>query len=154
MRKQKVTISVIGSHDAAGKKARKAYQVGALIAELGATLVCGGLGGVMEQAAKGAQEHGGMTIGLLPGRDKKDANPYIDLALPTSIGYARNCFVASCADIVIALEGSHGTNCEICYGLVFKRPVIDFGGWGIKGMIKAHNMTQLRQKIQRLMNNL
>lgn len=98
-------------------------------------LLCGGLSGVMEEASKGAKKAGGMTIGLLPGREKRDANPYIDIALPTSIGYARNAMVACSADIIIALPGSHGTNSEICYGLVFGRPVIDLGNWNIKGMI-------------------
>jgi len=154
MRKQQITISVIGSHDAVGRAAQKAYHVGALVAELGAVLVCGGLGGVMEQAAKGAKEHGGTTIGLLPGKEKKDANPFIDIALPTSIGYARNCLVACSADIIIALEGSEGTNCEICYGLVFKRPVIDFGGWNLKGMVKARNLSQLKTKVQHLIKSL
>ena|SRR3989338_5248963 len=136
---KKVVISVIGSHDHSPDSDQIAYKVGKLVGQLGAVLVCGGLTGTMTAAAKGAKEAGGLTIGLLPGRDKKDANPYIDIALPTSIGYARNALVACSADIIVALPGSHGTNSEICYGICFDRPVIDLGGWNIKGMIKVKN---------------
>lgn len=151
---QKITISVIGGHDASPEAEDLAYQVGAMIARAGAVLVCGGLLGVMQAAARGAREHGGLTIGLLPGKDKADANPYIDIALPTSIGYARNAFVACSADIIIALPGSHGTNSEICYGLVFKRPVIDLGGWGLKGMLAARDVSEAAVQVRQLMDNI
>jgi len=151
MRNQKITISVVGSHDAKGEVAKLAYNVGALVAQQGAILVCGGLGGVMACCAKGAQEHGGTTIGILPGKEKSDANPFIDIALPTSMGFSRNCIVACSADIIIALPGSHGTNSEICYGLVFKRPVIDLGNWNIDGMIKVKTVSEAKIKIKQLM---
>ena len=114
MRSQKITISVIGRNKKNPKADKLAYNVGRLIAQMGAILVCGGLAGIMEAAAKGAREAGGLTIGLLPGKDKRDANPYIDIALPTTIGFARNAMVACSADIIVALPGSHGTNSEIC----------------------------------------
>ena len=150
MSNQKVTISVIGGHNPTPKAEKLAYQVGRVVAETGAVLVCGGLTGVMTAASKGAKEAGGLTIGLLPGKDKRDANPYIDIALPTSIGFARNAMVACSADIIVALPGSYGTNSEICYGLVYGRPVIDLGGWKIKGMIKAKNFKQAEQIIKKL----
>lgn len=108
----------------------------------------------MEAAAKGAKSAGGTTIGLLPGRDKRDANPYIDIALPTSIGFARNAMVACSADIIIALPGSHGTNSEICYGLVYGRPVIDLGNWKIKGMVKVKNLKDAEKKIRTLVKEI
>ncbi len=120
-----------------------------MIAELGCILVCGGLGGAMEAAAKGAKKAGGMTIGILPGKDKRDANSYIDIALPTSIGYARNTIVACSADIIVALPGSFGTNSEICYGLVYGRPVIDLGNWNIEGMIDVKNIAEAEEKIKK-----
>ena len=154
MRNQKITISVIGGHDINAKVEQLAHKIGNIVAKVGAILVCGGLNGVMLAASKGCKDGGGTTIGLLPGKDKKDANPYIDIALPTSIGYARNAMVACSADIIIALPGSHGTSCEISYGLVYKRPIIDLGGWNRKGMIKVRNLDQAEKKIKQLIKKL
>ena len=95
-----------------------------------------------------------MTIGLLPGKNKTDANAYIDIALPTTIGYARNAMVAASADIIVALPGSFGTNSEICYGLVYGRPVIDLGGWKMKGMVPARNVAEAREKIKEIIKKL
>ena len=150
MRIQKVTISVIGGHKCDYKVEQKAHKIGKIVANVNAILVCGGLSGVMEAASRGAKEAGGLTIGLLPGKDKKDANPFIDIALPTSIGFARNAMVACSADIIIALPGSHGTSSEISYGLVYKRPVIDMGGWKREGMIKVRNLNELEKFEQNL----
>lgn len=154
MRKQKITISVIGGSSISVKVEELAAKVGTMIAEFGCILVCGGLGGAMEAAAEGAKKAGGMTIGLLPGKDKDDANPHIDIALPTSIGYARNAIVACSADIVIALPGSYGTNSEICYALVYGRPVIDLGNWNIAGMIDAKNIEDAEEKIGKIIKKL
>ena len=153
-RKQKITISVIGGSSIGTRTEDLAEKVGAMIAELGCVLVCGGLGGAMESAAKGAKKAGGMTIGILPGKEKDDANPYIDISLPTSIGYARNTIVACSADIVVALPGSYGTNSEICYALVYGRPVIDLGNWNINGMIDTKNLEEAEDKIKRLVKRL
>ncbi len=153
-RSQKITISVIGGHDIDVKVEQLAHNIGKIVAKVGAILVCGGLEGVMEAAAKGCQRAGGTTIGLLPGTSKADANQYIEIALPTSIGYARNAMVACSADIIIALPGSHGTSCEISYGLVYKRPVIDLGGWNRKGMIKVKNLKQAEAKIKELIQQI
>ena len=150
---QKITISVIGGHDPDESAKELAYSVGQMVAKLGAVLVCGGLAGVMEEAARGAKEAGGTTVGLLPGKDKRDANPYIDIALPTSIGYARNSMVACSADMVIALPGSYGTMSEICYALVFGRPVIDLGKWDIKGMVKVKNLKHAETVIATYLRN-
>jgi uncharacterized protein (TIGR00725 family) len=153
-RKQKITISVIGGSSIGTKAEDLAEKVGALVADLGCILVCGGLGGAMEAAAKGAKKAGGMTIGILPGKEKQDANPYIDIALPTSIGYSRNVIIACSADIVIALPGSYGTNSEICYALVYGRPVIDLGNWNINGMTAAKNLEEAEEKIKRLVKRI
>ncbi len=154
MKTQRITISVIGGHDASEEVERLAHDIGKIIAKVEAILVCGGLSGVMEAAAKGAREAGGLTIGLLPGKDKQDANPYIDIALPTSMGFARNTIVACSADIIIALPGSHGTNSEICYGLVFDRPVIDLGNWDIDGMIKVKDAQEAESVIKKCIQNI
>ena len=151
MNKQKITISVIGGHDIDSKVEQLAHNIGKIIAKMESVLICGGLDGVMEAAARGCQEAGGITIGLLPGTSKADANRYIDIALPTSIGYARNAMVACSADIIVALPGSHGTSCEISYGLIYDRPVIDLGNWNREGMIKVKNLHEAETRIKELM---
>ena len=151
---QKVTISVVGGHEATSKAQDLAYKIGKVIAEEGAVLICGGLSGVMVYAARGAKENGGITIGILPGKEKLEANPYVDIALPTAMGFSRNCIVACSADIIVALPGSHGTNSEICYGLVFKRPVIDLGDWNINGMIKVRSVLEAQKKIKQLIEKI
>ncbi len=154
MRKQKISISVIGGSSISTRVEELAMKVGAMIASLDCVLVCGGLGGAMEAAAEGAKKAGGLTIGILPGKDKDDANPFIDIALPTSIGYARNTIVACSADIVVALPGSYGTNSEICYALVYGRPVIDLGNWNLEGMISVKNVEEAQEKIKKIIKKL
>ncbi len=141
-------ISVIGGHKIDHVMECNAHQIGKIIAEMGAILVCGGLDGAMKATAKGVKEGNGLSIGLLPGINKKDANPYIDIALPTTIGYARNAMVAAAADLIIALPGSHGTRSEISYGFVYKKPIVDFGNWNVEGMIKVKTLNELRQFIE------
>ena len=153
-KKQRIIISVIGAHDTEQRVEQLAHDIGKIVAKVGAILVCGGLEGVMEAAAKGCQQAGGTTIGLLPGTNKADANQYIEIALPTSIGYARNAMVACCADIIVALPGSHGTSCEISYGLVYKKPVIDLGRWDRKGMIRVKNLKEAEVKIKELIREI
>lgn len=152
--KPRVVISVIGGHYIDNKVEQIAHEIGKIVAKVGAVLVCGGLDGAMEAAARGCQEAGGLTIGLLPGTHKADANRYIEIVLPTSIGFARNAMVACCADIIVALAGSHGTSCEISYGLVYKRPVLDLGGWDRKGMIKVKNVKEAEAKIKELIGQI
>jgi len=154
MRTQKITISVIGGHVTNKKVEFIARNIGKIIAEVGAITVCGGLHGVMKAVCQGAKEAGGLTIGILPGKDKDDANSFVDIALPTSIGYARNAIVACSADIIIVLPGSHGTSSEISYGIVFKRPVLDLGKWGIPGMIKVKDLKDAETKIRKLVKKI
>jgi hypothetical protein len=154
MKNRKITVSVIGGHKTTSEVEKLAHETGNMIANMGCVLVCGGLSGVMEAASRGAKEAGGITIGILPGREKSDANPYIDIPLPTSIGYARNAIVACSADIIIALPGSHGTSSEISYGLVFNRPVIDLGNWNIEGMIKAKDLKGAEKWIKEYIKKL
>jgi uncharacterized protein (TIGR00725 family) len=151
MSNQKITISVIGSHDATPRTAKLAREVGRMVAEFGCVLVCGGLKGLMREACRGAKGANGHTIGILP---KADANEFVDIALPTTIGYARNVIIAASADIVIALPGSYGTQSEICYALVYGRPVVDLGEWKIKGMIKAKSAADAKRILKKLLRTL
>jgi uncharacterized protein (TIGR00725 family) len=121
-------IAVVGSgieDERANKLARK---VGAEIAKRGGVVVCGGMGGVMEAAAMGAKEAGGVTIGIIPGDDPKAANRYIDHVIVTGMGHARNVLVVKSAAAVVALAGGPGTLSEIALAIKMGRPVVSVGG--------------------------
>ena len=151
---RKILISVIGARATNDKVEQLAHNIGKIVAKMECILVCGGLNGTMRASAKGSKSAGGMTLGILPGKDKKDANPYIDIIIPTAIGFARNAIVACSADIIIALPGSHGTRSEICYGLIYNKPVIDLGSWNIEGMIKVKNLTDVQKKLRDLIGKI
>ncbi|MHA2021532.1 MAG: TIGR00725 family protein [Candidatus Thorarchaeota archaeon] len=126
------SISVIGGSDSDKNVLKLAEAVGEEIAKRGAAVVCGGLGGVMEAACRGAKKHGGMTIGILPTDIKEHANSYVDIAIPTGMGYARNFLVAKTGDAVIAIAGSAGTLSEMAIAWFSDKPVIALvpsGGW-------------------------
>ncbi|MGB9835547.1 MAG: TIGR00725 family protein [Candidatus Saccharicenans sp.] len=130
-------VAVIGGNNPRPEFLEMAYQVGRLLGSRGAILVCGGLGGVMEAAARGAKEAGGLTVGLLPGKDRHEANQYIDLPVVTGIGYNRNSMVVLNADAVIAIDGEYGTLSEIAFAFIFGKKVIGLKTWEVKGIIPA-----------------
>ena len=125
-------IGVIGGSSTTAEEAALAEAVGRAVAESGAALICGGRGGVMEAACRGAREAGGLTIGILPGTDRSEANPYVALAIPTGIGYARNAIITRAAEAVIAIAGSFGTLSEIAYSLDFGTPVVGLRTWKVE----------------------
>ncbi|MGA2505872.1 MAG: TIGR00725 family protein [Chitinispirillaceae bacterium] len=127
-------VGVIGSGRALSEEVvQLAYEVGSLIAQRDAVLVCGGLLGVMEAAAKGAHENGGFVVGILPTAHKTDANPYVDLAIPTGLGIGRNALVAHTADALIAFPGSFGTLSEIALALDSGKSVVFLpGAWDLR----------------------
>lgn len=135
--RRKPRIGVIGGNRPEPTFRKMAYEVGRLIAENGAILVCGGLGGVMEAAALGAKQAGGITVGILPGNQPHEANPYIDLPVATGMGYSRNSLVAMNSDVLIAIDGEYGTLTEIAFGLIYGKKVVGLGTWEIKGVIAA-----------------
>jgi uncharacterized protein (TIGR00725 family) len=114
-------IAVIGS---GREHEQRAEEVGRLIAERGATLVCGGLDEVMAAAARGAKSAGGTTLGIVPGESRASANPWIDHVAVTGIGHARNLAVAASGDVVIAVGGGFGTQSEIAFARILGRPVV------------------------------
>ena len=141
-------IAVIGSSDPDQEFIELAAEVGGLIAAKGGVLVCGGLGGIMEAAARGAKEQGGLTIGILPDYHKATANAFIDVAIPTGLGHARNILVVASGDLVIALPGSHGTRSEISIALKLNKPVIGVKAWAdITGVRQVDNLEELQQAI-------
>lgn len=125
-------VAVIGGAAPTDEEQVAAEAVGRALAEGGAVLVCGGRGGVMEAACRGARQVGGLTVGILPGGDLNGANPYLDIPILTGIGVARNSIVARSARAVIAIGGSYGTLSEIAYALRFGVPVIGLGTWEIE----------------------
>ncbi len=110
------------------------------------TLVCGGLGGVMEAAARGARTAGGFTLGILPGTDRASANPFIECAVATGLGDFRNYLIVRTADALIALPGRHGTLSEIAMALTLGKPVVGLGTWDIEGVEPAETAEQTVQK--------
>jgi uncharacterized protein (TIGR00725 family) len=140
--KKKIRIGVIGGASPGAKHLKVAFQVGQLIAEKGAILVCGGLGGVMEAAARGAKQAGGLSVGILPGNSPQDANPHIDVAIATGLGYSRNSLVVMNSDVLIAIDGEYGTLSEIAYGCVHGKKVIGIDTWEITGVVKAASPEQ------------
>jgi uncharacterized protein (TIGR00725 family) len=135
---RKTIIGVIGASQPSPAGLRMAEAVGCEIASRGAVLVCGGLGGVMEAAARGAFEAGGEVLGILPGPDKKSANPYVTLPVPTNMGHARNVIIAHTADALVAVEGEYGTLSEAAIALKLGKQVVVLpGGLQIAGAVCA-----------------
>ncbi|MHB8104954.1 MAG: TIGR00725 family protein [Dehalococcoidales bacterium] len=131
MPKQLIIIGVIGGSEVSEEVYRLAEEVGREIARRKAALVCGGMAGVMEAACKGAIEEKGLTIGILPGDSRAQANPYVQIPIVTGIGYARNVAVVKTAQAIIAIDGSHGTLTEIGYALQAGIPVIGLNTWSL-----------------------
>ncbi len=124
-----LTVAVIGRSTCSPPEAAVAEEVGALLAERSIVLVCGGLGGVMESACKGASSRGGITVGVLPGNDTCAANPWVLIPIATGIGQARNIAVVRSSQAVIAIGGAYGTLSEIAFALDSGIPVIGINTW-------------------------
>ncbi len=135
--RDKPRIGVIGGNRPQPVHLELAYQVGRLIAEKGGILICGGMGGVMEAAARGAKEAGGLSVGIIPGSNVLESNQYIDIPIATGIGYARNALVALNADSLIAIGGEYGTLSEIAFGRIYGKKIISLESWELAGVIKA-----------------
>ncbi|MFQ6106416.1 MAG: TIGR00725 family protein [Thermoplasmata archaeon] len=129
-----MNIGVIGGGEVSEETKELAREVGRRIAEGGANLICGGHGGVMEMACKGAKEGNGLTVGVLPASDPDDANPYVDVAIPTGLGYARNAVIAVASDVLIAIGGKYGTLSEIAHALNLGKKVVGLGSWRLDQM--------------------
>jgi len=126
---RKPIVAIVGAGKCSKKLRDAAAEVGKYIAEHGGIVICGGMGGIMEGAARGAKEGGGMTIGILPTAEREDANEFIDIVIPTGFGEARNVMVARTADVVIAFPGKYGTLSEMAFALHARKPVISINAW-------------------------
>ena len=150
--KRKTIIAVIGGAQPSAKEARLAEEVGCELARHGVTLVCGGLGGVMEAACRVASSEGGVTIGILPGENPTAANPYVQIPIATGIGYARNISVVKSAQAVIAIGGSYGTLSEIAHALQGNIPVIGLNTWALSRNGQQDNSIILAQTATEAVN--
>jgi len=147
-------IGVIGDSSCPPEEAKLAESVGELLAQRGATIVCGGLGGVMEAVCRGAKSKGGLTIGILPGKNSSTANPWVDIPVVTGLGEARNVVVAKSAQAIIAIGGNYGTLSEIAYALKSSIPVIGLNTWSLSrngqeddSIIKVQSATEAVDKV-------
>jgi hypothetical protein len=122
-------VAVCGAGVANERETGQAEAVGRLLARAGAIVVCGGLGGVMAAAARGATKEGGMCVGILPGHDRTGQAPQLTVSIPTGLGEARNALVVRAADALIAIGGGHGTLSEIALALKTNVPVIGLDTW-------------------------
>jgi len=128
----RIHLAVVGGSEADDTTCRRAEAVGEALARRGAVLVCGGLGGVMEAACRGARAGGGTTLGILPGADRRAANPYVDVVVPTGMGEARNALVVLCADALVAVGGEFGTLSEIALALRSGKPAVGLDTWELR----------------------
>ncbi len=136
---RKKFIAIIGGSQASATEIRLAEEVGRELARKGVALVCGGLDGVMEAACRGASSEGGVTVGILPGENRREANKYVQIPIATGIGYARNVAVVKSAQAVIAIGGSYGTLSEIGHALQSGIPVIGLNTWQLSKKEKLNN---------------
>ncbi len=127
-------VAVVGPGDATPREVEAAEEIGRGVAERGAVVVCGGLGGVMAAACRGAAEAGGLTVGILPGTDRAAANRWVRVALPTGLGELRNGLIVRAADVVVAVGGAYGTLSEVALALKSGVPVIGLRTWGVEGV--------------------
>jgi uncharacterized protein (TIGR00725 family) len=151
---QKIIVGVIGCREGSDKFDKivsdLAFEAGRMIAGMGFITLTGGLSGVMSRAHEGAKKNHGQTLGILTGSSKQDANPYVDIVIPSGIGIARNYIIAQAADLVLALKGGTGTLEEICYSLDFNKQVYSLNSWTIPGVMQITDLTYFKSAIETL----
>jgi len=167
---RKKVVGVIGGHSCTKEVEQLAQNLGENLAKVVDILVCGGLSGTMKAVCQGFKATGGLTIGIIPSYDKNDANPAVDIVIPTGLGLARNVLVVKSADVVVALPGEAGTLSEIAYCIQFGIPVISLipleiskkeglatqfltglNSWDIKGVIKTKSVGQAIEQLKALL---
>jgi len=143
----KKRVGIIGGNLPDAISLKNAERMGELIAKNGYILVNGGMKGVMEASARGAKSADGLVIGILPGKARDDGNSYVDIAIPTGLGYMRNPLVVLNSDILVAIDGSYGTLSEIAYTQIYNRPVFGLNTWDIKGVIPLSTPEEVINRI-------
>lgn len=150
--KRRKLISVFGGREADSLALENAELLGKAIAGNHWVLLCGGRGGIMEAVSKGCNEGGGTVVGILPGIDDSDANPYVTIPIATGIGLARNEILASACDAAVAISGKYGTLSEIGHALQYNKSVISLGSWEIDGVIKAETVEDTVKVLKKLLS--
>ena len=144
-------VAVVGPGDASPEELQAAEDVGGALAELGAVVVTGGLGGVMEAACRGARSRRGRTVGILPGEDREAANGWVEIAIATGLGELRNGLVVRAADALVAVGGGHGTLSEVALALKLGRPVVGLGTWEVHGVEHVSTPAEAIDRISALL---
>jgi hypothetical protein len=146
-----IYLAVVGAGSASPEICELAEAVGKEAALQGWIVLTGGLGGVMEAAAKGAREAGGLTLGILPGQDRSQANPYIHMAVATNMHHGRNAIIAHTADALIAVDGEYGTLSEVALGLKLGKPVVGLKTpWKVPGLLTARDPKEAIARVAEL----
>ena len=146
----KKMVGVIGGHSCTDEVEQLAQKLGKKLAKVVDILVSGGLSGTMRAVCQGFKAAGGLTLGIIPGYDKNEANEFVDIVIPTGLGLARNLLVVKSADVVVALPGEAGTLSEIAYCLQFGIPVVSLKSWDIPGVIKVKTVEEAVDKVAEL----
>jgi uncharacterized protein (TIGR00725 family) len=146
-------IAVVGAGEASPADLAFAEEVGAGLADLGAVVVTGGLGGVMEAACRGARSRRGHTLGILPGDDRDDANGWVEIAVATGMGELRNGLVVRASDALVAIGGGHGTLSEVALALKLGRPVVGLGTWAVHDVEDVSTPAEAIDRIARLLSH-
>jgi uncharacterized protein (TIGR00725 family) len=148
---RKKIVGVIGGHMCTPEVEQLAKKLGKKLTKVVEILVSGGLSGTMKAVCQGFKAGGGLTIGIVPSYNKKDANPFVDIVIPTGLGLARNVLVVKSADVVVALPGEAGTLSEIAYCLQFGIPVISIDSWDIPGVIQVKRVEEAVEKVRAIL---
>lgn len=146
---RKKVVSVLGGHDCTKEVEQLVQNLGKKLAKVVDILICGGLSGTMKAVCKGFKGEGGLTVGIIPTYDKNDANEFVDIVIPTGLGFARNVLVVKSADVIVALPGAEGTLSEIAFGLHFNIPVVSLSSWDIKGVIKVSSVDEAVSEVKK-----
>ena len=142
-------IGVVGPGEASEAELASAEEVGAGLASLGAVVVTGGLGGVMEAACRGARSRRGRTLGILPGEDRAAANGWVEIAVATGLGELRNGLIVRACDALVAVGGGHGTLSEVALALKLGRPVVGLGTWAVHGVDEVTTPAEAVDRVAR-----
>ncbi len=150
----KPLVGVIGASDAGEDERQIAFEVGKLLGALGLSVVCGGLGGVMEEASRGCSQAGGTVIGMLPSGRKEDANPYTTYVIPTNLGHSRNMLIAHSADILVAIGSGYGTLSEIAIALKLGKKVLGYRTWEVDGVEECGSLAEIEAQLRAFFQRL
>ena len=146
---RKRVVAVIGGRSCNNEVEQLAHNLGKKLVKVVDVLVTGGLGGTMKAVCQGFKAGDGLTIGIITSYDKKEANEFVDIVIPTGLGLARNVLVVTCADVVVALPGEAGTLSELAYCLQFGIPVISLNSWDIPGVIKVKTAEEAVSEVKK-----